>query len=165
MLVDPDFLSADKFTGGVAVKGAIGKVAGAWVKKSKKVVLVKYEKATGGSITIVADSANETSTNKHLATIQPYCITALKVGDKVNAASAEYYANPIIKIEPDSPETEYTEDELPALTIFLKKDTTVDTEWFPKKQITDITACKYYGVALTNAAKVVVAKFLAVAAS
>ena len=71
--------------------------------------------------------------------------------------------NPIIKLEPDSSETEYTEDELPALTIFLKKDTQVDHEWFPKKQRHDITAAKYYGVALTNAAKVVIAQFNKVA--
>lgn len=112
LLKDPDFLSADKFQSGVAVNGAIGKIAGCWVKKSNKI------KAKSGVFTC-----------------------------------------PIIKLEPDSAETEYTEDELPALTIFLKKDTTVDAEWFPKKQQTDITACKYYGVALTNAAKVVLAKF------
>lgn len=112
LLKDPDFLSADKFTGGVAVEGAIGKIAGCWVKKSKKVKLV----------------------------------------------SNIYYC-PIIKTEPDSDETEYTEDELPALTIYLKKDTQVDHEWFPKKQRHDITASKYYGVALTNSAKVVIAKF------
>lgn len=112
LLVDPDFISADKFETGVAVRGSIGKIAGCWIKKSKKV------KVDGGN-----------------------------------------YLNPVIKLEPDSPETEYTEDELPALTIFLKKDTSIDTEWFPKKQQTDITACKYYGVALTNAAKVVIAKF------
>lgn len=114
LLKDPDFLSADKFTGGVAVNGAIGKIAGCWIKKSNKI------KAASGVFTC-----------------------------------------PIIKLEPDSAETEYTEDELPALTIFLKKDTTVDAEWFPKKQQHDITACKYYGVALTNAAKVVLAKFKA----
>lgn len=112
LLKDPDFLSADKFTNGVAVNGAIGKIAGCWIKKSNKI------KAKSGVFT-----------------------------------------NPIIKLEPDSAETEYTEDELPAVTIFLKKDTTVDAEWFPKKQQHDITACKYYGVALTNSAKVVLAKF------
>ena len=112
LLKDPDFLSADKFTGGVAVNGAIGKIAGCWIKKSNKI-----------------------------------------------KAKSSVYTCPIIKLEPDSSETEYTEDELPALTIFLKKETTVDAEWFPKKQQTDITACKYYGVALTNAAKVVLAKF------
>ena len=117
LLKDPDFLSADKFTAGVAVNGAIGKIAGCWIKKSNKI------KAKSG-----------------------------------------VYTCPIIKLEPDSAETEYTEDELPALTIFLKKDTTVDAEWFPKKQQTDITACKYYGVALTNSAKVVLAKFSEVTA-
>jgi N4-gp56 family major capsid protein len=114
LLKDPNFLSADKFTAGVAVNGAIGKIAGCWIKKSKKI----------------------------------------KVKSGV-------FTNPIIKMEPDSAETEYTEDELPALTIFLKKDTAVDHEWFPKKQQHDITASKYYGVALTNAAKVVLAKFKA----
>ena len=69
------------------------------------------------------------------------------------------YQCPIIKMEPDSAETEYTEDELPAITIFLKKDTQVDHEWFPKKQRHDVTAAKYYGVALTNAAKVVIGQF------
>jgi len=70
-----------------------------------------------------------------------------------------HYACPIIKLEADSKETEFTDDELPALTIFLKAETKVDAEWYPKKQQHDITACKYYGVALTNDAKVVIAKF------
>lgn len=69
------------------------------------------------------------------------------------------YVCPIIKLEPASTETEYAETELAALTIFLKKDTSVDHEWFPKKQTHDITAAKYYGVALTNASKVVLATF------
>ena len=112
LLVDPLFTSADRFTAGVAVNGAIGKIAGCWVKKSNKI------KAKSGVFTC-----------------------------------------PIIKLEADSAETEYTEDELPALTIFLKKDVSVDHEWFPKKQQHDITAAKYYGVALTNDAKVVLAKF------
>lgn len=111
LLTDPMFLSADKFTSGVAVNGSIGKIAGCWIKKSRKI------KEVGGVFT-----------------------------------------NPIIKMEADSAETEYTEDELPALTIFLKADTSVDKEWFPKKQITDVTAAKYYGVALTNEAKTVLVK-------
>ena len=114
LLKDPDFTSADKFAAGVAVNGAIGKIAGCWIKKSKKI------KAVDG-----------------------------------------VYTNPILKMEPDSAETEYTEDELPAITIFLKKDISVDHEWFPKKQQHDITAAEYYGVALTNNAKVVLAKFKA----
>lgn len=68
---------------------------------------------------------------------------------------------PIVKLEPASTDTEHAETELPAVTIFLKKDTQVDHEWFPKTQTHDITAAKYYGVALTNAAKVVLATFKA----
>lgn len=114
LLLDPNFLSADKFTGGVAVNGSIGKVAGCWVKKSKKV-----------------------------------------------KAKAGVYTCPIIKMEPDSSETEYTEDELPALTILLKKDTDVTTEFKHRTQVHEVVASKYYGVALTNDAKVVLAKFQA----
>jgi hypothetical protein len=62
-------------------------------------------------------------------------------------------------MEADSAETEYTEDELPAITIFLKKDIQLDHEYFPKKQRHDFTVSKYYGVALTNASKVIIAKF------
>lgn len=162
MLKDSDFTSADKFESGVAVRGSIGKAAGCWIKKSKKVKLITYvADSTSGTITIVSDETAETTTSKHLGTIQPNCATTLTIGDKVSAiaAASQYYLNPIIKLEADSSETEYTEDELPALTIFLKKDTSVDTEWFPKKQTTDITAAKYYGVALTNESKVVIAKF------
>ena len=112
LLLDPMFLSADKFQSGVAVNGAIGKIAGCWIKKSNK---------------IVKDSNGK-------------------------------YINPILKMEADNPETEYTEDELSALTIFLKAEIKVDSEWFPKRQTTDITACKYYGVAMTNEAKVVLLK-------
>lgn len=111
LLVDPMFLSADKFESGVAVKGAIGKIAGCWIKKSNKI------KAKSGVFT-----------------------------------------NPVIKMEPDSAETEYTEDELPAVTIFLKKDTQTDAEWKPRTQTHEITTAKYYGVALTNEAKVVLLK-------
>lgn len=155
LLKDSSFLSADKFTAGVAVNGAIGKIAGCWVKKSLKVRLVTWAKDNAaGTVTIDADN---------LATYQPKVDpgVTLAVGDKVKelAAASQYYACPIIKMEADSPETEYTEDELPAVTIFLKKDTSTDHEWKPRTQTHEITSAKYYGVALTNSAKVVVAHF------
>lgn len=84
-------------------------------------------------------------------------IKATNIGTE--SAKVDGFINPIIKLEPADTESEFSEDELPALTIFLKKETQVDHEWFPKKQRHDITAAKYYGVALTNEAKVVVAKF------
>ena len=223
LLKDDDFLSADKFQAGVAVNGAIGKIAGCWIKKSRKVKEVdavsaiagKYtikidEKAVSGdkiivngitfiagtdfslstdtatgnatalttvlntsendalscytwsssgtTITAIEDSGKEGSGLPTVVTEGSMQITVSTITKGVAAASAAFLC-PIIKMEPDSAETEYTEDELPALTIFLKKDVQVDHEWFPKKQKHDITATKYYGVALTNAAKVVLAKF------
>lgn len=112
---DADFLSADKYQGGVAVSGEVGMIAGVRIVPSKQIV-----KSDAGT-----------------------------------------YVCPLIKLEPASTVTEYAETELPAITIFMKKDTSVDHEWFPKKQTHDITAAKYYGVALTNASKVVVATFKA----
>lgn len=222
LLKDDDFLSADKFQAGVAVNGAIGKIAGAWVKKSKKVVkrgavsavagvytvTIAGNVASGDKITVLgvtttldstsgaSVSAAATAVKNALAadtavaarftlTVSNGVITLTEKSGKEGgavptasvvaaatnvtatvatttagvAAASACYMNPIIKLEPDDAETEYTEDELPALTIFMKKDTQVDHEWFPKKQRHDITAAKYYGVAVTNAAKVVVAKF------
>lgn len=155
LLKDTSFLSADKFTAGVAVNGSIGKIAGCWVKKSKKVRLITFEKDnSAGTVDITASNLAE-----YLPKVDPSA--KLAAGDKVKAiaAGSQYYLCPIIKLEPDSPETEYTEDELPAVTIFLKKDIQVDAEWLPKKQQTDVTAAKYYGVAKTNDAKIVLAKF------
>lgn len=162
LLKDDNFKSADKFDKSVIVTGSIGKIGSCWVKKSKKIKLMTYEKDTEkGTITIVADSTAESDTNKHLSTVQPTCKDELVIGDKVKslAAGSQYYLCPIIKLQPDSDETEFTEEEAPALTIFLKKDVQVDHEWLPKKQRHDITASKYYGAALTNASKVVLAKF------
>lgn len=154
LLKDSNFISADKYEPGVMVKGAIGKVAGCQVKKSKKVRLVTYAKDENGTVTISADNLAE-----YQAKVDP--TIELKTGDKVKAlaAASQFYVCPVIKMEADSEDTEYTEDELPAITIFLKKDTSLDHEWFPKKQIHDLTASRYYGVALTNGAKVVLAKF------
>ena len=220
LLQDSDFVSADKFEAGVAVRGSIGKIAGCWVKKSKKVAKVDAVTAVTGvyTFTVAGTLANgdkitlggvEVTLDATSAASPTAAVTALKTAVDGNAAFAAkyttskssgvltvteksgkegsgrpaasitstagtitpatttagvaaavaYYKCPIIKLEPDDPKTEYTEDELPAITIFLKKDIQVDHEWFPKKQRHDVTAAKYYGVALTNASKVVVAKF------
>ncbi len=78
---------------------------------------------------------------------------------KIIADDGGIYKCPIIKLEPADEETEFTEDELAAVTIFVKKDTQTDVEWIPGNQSYEITAAKYYGVALTNESKVVIAKF------
>ena len=81
------------------------------------------------------------------------------VPSKRIVAAGDVFTCPIVKLEAASPETEYTEDELAAVTIFLKKDIQTDAEWKPRSQTHEITTAKYYGVALTNEAKVVLAKF------
>ena len=64
------------------------------------------------------------------------------------------YLNPIVKLEEDTE----TEDASPALTIFLKRDTNVETDRIARNRTTEITGDKMYVVALTNETKVIVAK-------
>lgn len=64
------------------------------------------------------------------------------------------YLNPIVKLEEDTE----TEDVSPALTIFLKRDTNVESERIARNRTTEITGDKMYVVALTNETKVIVAK-------
>jgi hypothetical protein len=133
------------------------------VKKAMKAIGITQEAVNSSLGNPIAQA--ETQLAKAIAgKVDNDVLDAVYTGKNVYAAStlaaaSQYYLCPIIKLEPDSPETEYTEDELPAVTIFLKKDIQVDAEWLPKKQQTDVTAAKYYGVALTNSAKVVLAKF------
>lgn len=54
-----------------------------------------------------------------------------------------------------------TQDETPGLTIFLKRDTNVETERHTLSRTTDISADKIYLCALTNESKVVIAQFKA----
>lgn len=211
LLKDSSFISADKFTAGVAVRGAIGMVAGCWIKKSAKVATIDItagsrEITVGGTIvagekfaidgheftaeattassvaTGLASAINADTACKYSATASSAKVTLTEktgfygvglfnvpalttdsVAGTLTAGGTYSGANgfkcPIIKMEADSPETEYTEDELPAITIFLKKDTTTTADYKARKATTEITSVKYYGVALTNEAKVVVAKF------
>jgi N4-gp56 family major capsid protein len=64
------------------------------------------------------------------------------------------YLNPIVKLEEDTE----TEDASPALTVFLKRDTNVETDRIARNRTTEVTGDKMYVVALTNETKVIVAK-------
>lgn len=153
--LDNNFISKDKYGNQVMIDGEIGIIGNARIVPSKKVKLFEYVKDnTNGTITIVADSTAESDTNKHLSTIQPKTLETLAVGDKVKASV--FYGNPIIKLET---ETE-TEDEAPALTVFLKRDTNIETERKSRNRLTEVTGDKMYTVALTNGTKVVIAKML-----
>ena len=67
------------------------------------------------------------------------------------------YACPIVKLNNDAE----TEEDAAALTIYLKRDTNVETDRVSLSRKTDISVDKHYAVALSNTAKVVLAKFKA----
>ena len=65
------------------------------------------------------------------------------------------YLCPIVKLNNDAE----TEEDAPAMTIYLKRDTNVETDRVSLARKTDISVDKHYAVALSNTAKVVIAKF------
>lgn len=67
------------------------------------------------------------------------------------------YACPVVKLNNDAE----TEDDAAALTIYLKRDTNVETDRVSLARKTDISVDKHYAVALSNTSKVVLAKFKA----
>ena len=75
----------------------------------------------------------------------------------VKDETGTYYLNPIVKLTNDNE----TEEDAPAVTIYLKRDTQVERERKADAGITNIFTNKHYGVALTNTSKVVLAKFKA----
>ena len=77
------------------------------------------------------------------------------VPSKKVADDGANYLCPIVKLNGDAE----TEDEAPALTIYLKRDTNVETDRVSLARKTDISADKHYAVALSNTSKVVLAKF------
>lgn len=70
-------------------------------------------------------------------------------------STGAYYLNPIVKTNNDAE----TEQDAPAVTIYLKRDTQVERDRHANAGTTDIFTNKHYGVALTNTSKVVLAKF------
>lgn len=68
------------------------------------------------------------------------------------------YSCPIVKLVT---ENEETEDETPALTIFMKRDILMESDRDITHKLTEVTADEHYVVALTNDSKVVLAQFAA----
>ena len=64
------------------------------------------------------------------------------------------YICPIVQLT-----SEETDEEVPALTIYMKRDVLVETDRDIKKKITEITADEHYVATLSNDSKVVKAKF------
>ncbi len=65
------------------------------------------------------------------------------------------YVCPIVKLNEEAA----TEDDTPALTIYMKRNVNVETERHTLSRTTDISVDEIYTVALSNSAKVVLATF------
>lgn len=143
---DSDFISADKYPGQVMVYGEIGKIANTRIVATRKAKEVAewYKFDSAGSVTV---------SSSNLADVQATLPNA-KVGDKVTKVSTPVYFNPIVKLNSDAE----TEDSTAALTIFLKRDTNVETSRVSLARKTDISVDKHYVAALTDSSKVVLAK-------
>lgn len=142
---DPDFLSADKYQAGVLASGSIGRIAGCDVVVSNKVQKFdewyKFDEASGTAIT-----------EGNLAEVQK-SLPFAEIGDKVTKVATPCYFNPIIKLNNDAE----TEDDMPAITYFLKRGNLV--EHTRDAGVADNIICTAYGMsALTNDAKVVILK-------
>lgn len=142
---DPDFLSADKYQAGVLASGSIGRIAGCDVVVSNKVQKFdewyKFDEASGTAIV-----------EGNLAEVQK-SLPFAEIGDKVTKVTTPCYFNPIIKLNNDAE----TEDDMPAITYFLKRGNLV--EHTRDAGVADNIICTAYGMpALTNDAKVVILK-------
>ena len=158
---DSNFISADKYGVGmnVMLTGEIGRIANTRIVPSKKVKEFSTwyspcESGDSDALTIVATGATAKQVN--LADVTPSLPNA-KVGDTVKKSTTKVYFNPIVKLNQD----DETEDEAPALTIYLKRDTNVETDRVSLSRKTDISADKHYVAALSNTSKVVLAKIKA----
>ncbi|MEG2908125.1 MAG: N4-gp56 family major capsid protein [Erysipelotrichaceae bacterium] len=69
-------------------------------------------------------------------------------------ATSAFYTCPIIKIDEDTE----TEDSTPALTIYLKRDTNVETDRVSGNRTTEVSVDKFYVAALSNESKAILAK-------
>lgn len=148
---DSDFLSADKFTAGVMVSGAIGRVAGCDVVVSNKVALIKATVGTS-SDTAVTNSNQKNYENAVWDATAKKVITPA-VGTYVKAVTTPYYMNPIIKLNNDNE----SEDDMPAVTYFLKRGNLVEHK--REEGVGDKIVCTAFGMpSLTNDSKVVILK-------
>lgn len=156
---DSNFISADKYTEGVMLTGEIGKVANARIVPSKKVPKITAtvgKSSDNGAVKITG--SNQATYAGHVWDAANKGVVAVPAVDSyVVPATNAYYLCPLVKLREDSE----TEDELPAITIFLKRDTNIETERKSRNRTTEITADRFYVAALTNEAKVVLAKFKA----
>lgn len=156
---DDDFISREKYGNQVMIDGEVGVIGNARVVPSRKVPAFAsgewYKLNTASGALEVVATGGDDSTKVNIEKVTP-SIPNVKVGDKVDKQTTAVYFNPIVKIEYDTE----TEDELPALKYFIKRNTNVETERNTLKRSTIVSADQIYTVALTNEQKVVILKCL-----
>ena len=155
---DSNFISADKYGVGtnVIMKGEIGMICNTRIVPSKKAKEFSEwyspcESTASGKLKVVESGASTGEVN--LTDVQ-LSLPNAKVNDYVVKSTTTVYFNPIVKLQEDGE----TEEDTPALTIYLKRDTNVETDRVSLSRKTDISADKHYAAALSNTSKVVLAK-------
>lgn len=83
------------------------------------------------------------------------CNTRVVPSKKIVLKSSTHYVNPIIKLEEDLE----TEDETPAVTIFLKRNVNLETERDTLARTTIASIDEHYVATVTNPSKIVLVKF------
>lgn len=155
---DSNFISADKYGVGtnVIMKGEVGMICNTRIVPSKKVKdfsewYTPCESTVSGALKVVTTGATTGQVN--LADVQ-LSLPNVKVNDYVLKSTTAVYFNPVVKLQEDTE----TEDDAPAITIYLKRDTNVETERVTLSRKTNVSADKFYVAALSNTSKVVLAK-------
>ena len=162
---DENFISADKYPGAVMLTGEVGMIANTRIVLSKRVpineeipegyVLCDYDDEDALEV-ITSGTPDETQVLlSDISDVLPSATEGCYVKKTNSIAAGTCYSNPIVKLETEL----LTEDEAPALTIYVKRDTNVETQRETLRRITNISVDKLYTVVLSNEAKVVLARF------
>ena len=170
LLLDSNFISNDKYNADVIMNGHIGKIAGAEVVKSKKVLKTQYElatSATSGAVEVVATSATTGQVNITSVVGVINTSTGKSVPVEVGQYLLEntgtvYYYNPIVIVDAqdanEDPRADGSNNIDPALTIYMKRNVQVESDRDILKKTTVVSADEHYVAVLSNPSKVVVAK-------
>ena len=170
LLQDSNFTSNDKYPASVIMNGYIGKIAGAEVVKSKKVLKATHELATSattGALEIVEGTA---TTGQITATAVAGIYDAtnkvsvpVTAGLFVTTAAQTYYFCPIVVVDAQDPNEDPKADKFatvdPALTIYMKRNVELESDRDILAKTTVISADEHYVSVLSNPSKVVLAKF------
>ncbi|MDU5101133.1 MAG: N4-gp56 family major capsid protein [Clostridium butyricum] len=144
-----DFISSDKYgtDNKVMISGEVGRICNTRIIVSNKVPSFDsyyvMDEVSGTAVT----SANLEEVKKTLPNVQ--------IGEKVTKVNKAVYFNPIIKMNNDVE----TEDQKSAITIFLKRNTLMETDRDILNETTVLKGGIHYGVGVTNATNIVIAHF------